>query len=187
METKKALLLIDLQNDYFENGSNPLVGSLDAVLKAQKLLQYFRLNSLPVIHIKHISTRHDVSFFLPDTVGVEIYQNVLPAENENIIIKHSPNSFYQTNLNELLQCQGIVDLIVCGMMTHMCVDATVRAAKDLGYNCTIIQDACATKDLELNGIMVKARQVQIAFLAALTPFYATVISVEEYIKSCLTF
>ena len=153
MKKQKALILIDLQNDYFEGGLYPLVGSLDAVLKAQKLIHYFRLNSLPVIYIRHISSRQDATFFLPDTIGAEIH---------------------------------ITDVVICGMMTHMCVDATVRAAKDLGYKCTIIQDACATKDLEFQGFKVEAEKVQAVFLAALTPFYATIISTDEYIKSCLT-
>ncbi len=86
----------------------------------------------------------------------------------------------------MLQSKNITDVVICGMMTHMCVDATVRAAKDLGYKCTIIQDACATKDLEFQGFKVEAEKVQAVFLAALTPFYATIISTDEYIKSCLT-
>lgn len=99
MKKQKALILIDLQNDYFEGGLYPLVGSLDAVLKAQKLIHYFRLNSLPVIYIRHISSRQDATFFLPDTIGAEIHSSVTPIKNEDIIIKHSPNSFYQTELN----------------------------------------------------------------------------------------
>lgn len=187
MKTKKALLLIDLQNDYFEGGLNSLAGSLEAVSKAHELLQYFRLKSLPIIHIRHISSRQDATFFLPDTVGAEIHNCVAPTKNEDVITKHFPNSFYQTELNDLLQAQGITDIVVCGMMTHMCVDATVRAAKDLGYKCTVIQDGCATKDLEFNGTKIEAEKVQAAFFAALTPFYATVTSTGEYIKSCLTF
>ncbi len=168
MKKQKALILIDLQNDYFEGGLYPLVGSLDAVLKAQKLIHYFRLNSLP------------------DTIGAEIHSSVTPIKNEDIIIKHSPNSFYQTELNNLLRSKNVTDVVICGMMTHMCVDATVRAAKDLGYKCTIIQDACATKALEFQDFKVEAEKVQAVFLAALTPFYATVKSTDEYIKSCLT-
>ena len=206
MKKQKALILIDLQNDYFEGGLYPLVGSLDAVLKAQKLIHNFRLNSLPVIYIRHISSRQDATFFLPDTIGAEIHSSVAPRtneegariagaverssvapiKNEDIIIKHSPNSFYQTELNNLLQSKNITDVVICGMMTHMCVDATVRAAKDLGYKCTIIQDACATKALEFQDFKVEAEKVQAVFLAALTPFYATVKSTDEYIKSCLT-
>lgn len=116
----------------------------------------------------------------------EIHSSVAPIKNEDIIIKHSPTDFYQTELNNLLQSKNITDVVICGMMTHMCVDATVRAAKDLGYKCTIIQDACATKDLEFQGFKVEAEKVQAVFLAALTPFYATIISTDEYIKSCLT-
>ena len=182
MKTKRALLLIDIQNDYFEGGSNPLTGSMEAGLNAQKLLQYFRLHSLPVIHIQHLATRQDATFFLPDTEGAEINNCVTPSKDESIIIKHTPNSFYQTNLNDLLQTQGITELVVCGMMTHMCVDATVRAAKDLNYQCVVIQDACATKDLEFQGIKVNAEKVQVAFLAALTPNYANIYSAEEYFK-----
>ena len=184
MKNLKALILIDLQNDYFEGGLNPLAGSQNAVLKAQKLIRHFRLNSLPIIHIQHISNRHDATFFLPNTKGAEIHSSVTPIKNEDIIIKHSPNSFHQTQLNNMLQSMNITDLVICGMMTHMCVDATVRAAKDLGYTCTLIQDACATKDLEFQGCKVEAEKAQAAFLAALTPFYATIISTDEYIKTC---
>ena len=143
------------------------------------------MNSLPIIHIRHIAFRQDATFFLPDTVGAEIHHCVTPIKGEDVITKHFPNSFYQTELNVLLQAQDITDIVVCGMMTHMCVDATVRAAKDLGYKCTIMYDTCATKDLEFNGSKVKAEKVQATFFAALTPFYATVTSTREYIKSCL--
>lgn len=182
MKTQKALLLIDIQNDYFEGSLNPLSGSMEAGLNAQKLLQHFRSQSLPVVHVQHISTRQDATFFLPDTKGSEIHNCVAPLERENIIIKHVPNSFYQTELHEMLQSLGITELIICGMMTHMCVDATVRAAKDLGYKCIVIHDACATKDLEFQGVNVEAEKVQTAFLAALTPFYSVLASAEEYSK-----
>lgn len=182
MKTKKALLLIDIQNDYFEEGLNPLIGSLEAGLKAQKLLQYFRSQSLPIIHVKHISTRQDATFFLPNTKGVEIHNCVAPLERESIIIKHVPNSFYQTKLYDELQALDITELIICGMMTHMCIDATVRAAKDLGYKCIVIQDACATKKLEFQGTNVEAEKVQTAFLAALTPFYSVIVSTEDLVS-----
>lgn len=182
MKTKIALLLIDIQNDYFEGGLTPLVGSYEAVLKAQVILQHFRLQSLPVIHIKHISTKQGATFFLPNTKGAKIHKNVAPMKEENVITKHTPNSFYQTELNSLLQSQNITDLIICGMMTQMCVDATVRAAKDLGYNCIIIADACATKDLVFQDLKIKAKEVQAAFLSSLNHYYSTIITTKEYIN-----
>lgn len=183
METKTALLLIDIQNNYFEGGTNPLEGSLEAGLNAQKLLSHFRKHSLPVIHIRHISNRPGSTFFLPDTEGADIHQCVSPTSGEEIVRKHFPNSFFQTNLLNLLKSKEITNLVICGMMTHMCVDATVRAAKDLGYNSVLIEDACATKDLKFKERTVKATDVQIAFLSALAPFYSTVVSTEEYINT----
>lgn len=183
METTTALLLIDIQNDYFEGGSNPLEGSLETGLNAQKLLSHFRKHSWPVIHIRHISNRPGSTFFLPDTEGADIHQCVAPTGEEEIVIKHFPNSFFQTDLLNLLKSKEVTNLVVCGMMTHMCVDATVRAAKDLGYNSVLIEDACATKDLKFKERTVKAADVQTAFLSALTPFYSTVVSAEEYINA----
>lgn len=174
MEAKSALLLIDIQNDYFEGGSNPLHGSLEAGINAGKLLEHYRQSNLPVFHVQHLSIRTGSTFFLPDTDGAKIHELVKPLSKEKVIVKHSPNSFFQTDLHALLKADAITELVICGMMTHMCVDATVRAAKDLGYNCTVIGDACATKDLEISGVRVDARDVHFAFLAALHPYYAVI-------------
>lgn len=153
-----------------------------AGLKAKKILDYFRSNGLDVIHVQHISSRPGSTFFLPDTDGCVIHDYVKPVSNEKIIIKHTPNSFYQTELHDYLRSRNITDLVFCGMMTHMCVDSTVRAAKDLGFTCTLIGDACATKDLEISGHLVKAHEVHNGFLAALNYYYSKVMTTEEYIK-----
>ncbi|MCD8043018.1 MAG: cysteine hydrolase [Tannerellaceae bacterium] len=170
-----------MQNDYFEGGANPLAGSYEASLKAKQLLEEFRNNSLPVVHIRHLSTRPGSTFFIPDTKGAEIHPHVCPANGEKVITKNYPNSFRETELLDCLKSNNITELVICGMMTHMCVDATVRAAKDVGFDCTVISDACATKDMEIQKIKVAATDVQHAFLAALNYFYATVITTEQYI------
>ena len=179
---KTALLIIDIQNDYFENGTMTLVGSDKTSENARLILEKFRKDSLPVIHIKHIATAPTATFFLPNTTGADIHKNVLPLEQEKIIIKHTPNSFRGTELLDYLRNLGITDLVICGMMTHMCVDATTRAAKDFGFNCILIGDACATKDLEINGQMVKAEEVQKSFLASLKGFYSKVETTEQYLE-----
>ena len=181
MKSNKALLIIDIQNDYFEGGANPLVGTLESSLKAKEILKYFREYNLPVIHIQHVSTRPGSAYFLPDTYGVEIHENVRPLPNEKLIIKHYPNSFRDTELLEYLESNEISDLIICGMMTHICVDSTVRAAKDYGFNCVLISDACATKALEINGEIIKAENVQKSFLAAMSYFYASVRTTNQFI------
>jgi len=182
MEKKYALLLVDIQNDYFENGSNPLVGSLEASKKANKLLTSFRGSQLPVIHVQHLSLRPGSTFFLPDTYGAEIQENVKPLSGEEIVIKNYPNSFRETGLLRVLHEKEITHLVICGMMTHMCVDATVRAAKDFGFTCMVIGDACATKDLEYEGRIVRAKDVQTAFLSALNYFYADSMDTETFLK-----
>jgi len=182
MEIKQALLIIDLQNDYFEGGVNPLVESWEACLNVQKLLKYFRKEALPVVHIQHLSVRPGSTFFIPNTTGAEIHKNVQPLTGEKIVVKNYPNSFRDTDLLNYLQSNHITDLVICGMMTQMCVDATVRAAKDFGFTCTVIGDACATKDLEIQGQTVKAGDVQKAFLAALNYFYATLKNTCEYLN-----
>ena len=176
-----ALLIIDVQKDYFEGGTMSLVGTDKASENIKSLLQKFRTAHQPVVYIQHIATRPDATFFVPNTIGAEIHANVKPLDDEKVIIKHYPNSFRETDLLDHLKSLDITNLVICGMMTHMCIDATTRAAKDLGFNCTLIADACATKNLEINGTMVTAENVHNSFLAALNYFYSTVTNTNKYI------
>ncbi len=154
---KTALILIDLQNDYFPGGNNELENPLAAAAQARSLLDFFRLQEWPTVHIQHVSTRPGATFFLPDTEGVKIHTSIAPLAGESVIVKHFPNSFRETNLLEHLKSLGIERLVVCGMMTHMCVDASVRAAADLGYPVLLAADACATRALTYDETQVPAR------------------------------
>lgn len=178
-----TLLIIDLQNDYFPGGRNPLVGSAPAAERAYRLLEHFRSQGRPVVHVQHISNRPGATFFLPDTTGAEIYPLVRPHSAEMVIQKHFPNSFRETNLLETLQALDTHRLVVSGMMTHMCLDAGVRAAVDLGFECWVAGDACATKDMAYGSMTVPAFQVHAAFLAALAAAYAKVMKVEEFLAN----
>ena len=178
-----ALIVIDIQNDYFAKGSNSLSGSDEAAKNARLILDDFRLRGLPIIHIQHLATRPTATFFLPGTIGADIHVEVKPLDSEKVIVKHYPNSFRETNLLEFLQSMDVSKLVICGMMTHMCVDATTRAAKDFGFDCTVVGDACATKDLEINGQQVKAADVQASFLAALNYFYSIVCTTKDFLAS----
>ena len=181
MTTKTALILIDIQNDYFKGGANPLTGGKEASLEAKRILQFFRETDQTVIHVQHFSVRPDATFFIPDTKGVEIHLNVQPRSGEMLIKKHFPNSFRETGLLEHLKSNSITNLVICGMMTHMCVDATIRAAKDFGFECTLISDACATKDLAINNLTIKSNDVHQSFLAALSYYYAELLTTNELI------
>lgn len=178
----KALIIVDIQNDYFENGAMELVAPIKASENAKRVLSHFRENNLEVIHIQHLSLAPGATFFLPDTKGQEIHENVQPLPTEKLIVKNYPNSFRDTDLLAYLQSKKVTELVFVGMMTHMCIDASVRAAKDYQFDCTVIEDATATRDLEVNGQSVAAASVQTAFIAGLSQFYATVTNTIAYIK-----
>ena len=173
-----ALVLVDLQNDYFQGGAMELVDAEPAVSRAALLLQAFRQRSLPVFHVQHIAKRPGATFFLPGTAGAEIHAAVQPSAGEVVVTKHFPNSFRETTLLDALRSVDASTLVVAGMMTHMCVDTTVRAAADLGFRCSLAHDACATRDLEFGGQSVEAKHVQLAYLAALEGSFASVRSTQ---------
>ena len=176
-----ALLLIDIQNDYFPDGTMELEGSVAASLQAKRVLSYFRDNQLLRLHIQHIATREKATFFLPNTFGVNIYEQVQPLTSECVIEKHFPNSFRETVLFDVLQQHNVDHVVILGMMTHVCIDASTRAALDFGFRCTVLQDACATKTLEFDDHAVSAKDAHHAFLAALRFCGAEVLTVDTFL------
>lgn len=178
-----ALIIVDIQNDYFKDGKMELVKPDQAASNAAKVLAWFRENNKEnIFHVQHIAADPAMGFFLPDTDGAEIHESVQPEEDEPVIVKHFPNSFLQTDLESKLKDNDIRKVIVIGMMTHMCIDATARAAVDLGFETTVIEDACATLDLSYNGHDVPAEQVHYSFIGALNGMYAQITSTEEFLK-----
>jgi nicotinamidase-related amidase len=174
-----ALVIIDIQNDYFAGGAMQLEGAEAAAQNASRVLQTIRERGGQVIHVRHTSIRPGATFFLPGTKGAEIHPAVAPLGGEAVVEKNFPNAFRDTNLEKQLRGLGVRQLVVAGMMTHMCVDASVRHAVDLGFKVTLLGDACATRAQSFGGESVPARQVHTAFLAALNGFYAKVIDSHE--------
>ena len=174
-----ALLIIDIQKDYFPGGAMENVGATQAAKNAATLLQAFRTRSLPIIHIQHISTRPGATFFRPNTPGAEIHDSVLPKPGETLFQKHFPSAFRETPLLEHLRKEKISKLTIVGMMTHMCIDTTTRAAADLGFQCSLAHDAVATRALTFQGVQVPAESVQAAYLAGLNGLFAKVASASE--------
>lgn len=177
---KTALLVIDIQKDYFPGGKFPLVNPEEAAKNAYMLLQCFREHDGRHIHIQHIALKPDASFFVRGTEGSDIHDLAAHFEGEPIVYKHYPNSFRETNLLEMIKEWEIERVVITGMMTHMCVDATVRAAADFGFKVIVAEDACATRDLEHDGTTIPAEHVHKAFLAALKS-YGQVMKSEEVI------
>ncbi len=181
-----GLILVDIQNDYFAGGRMELVGMDAAGKKAAQLLTFFRDNQWPTFHIQHISNREGATFFLPDTEGAEIHAAVKPRPNDPVIQKHYPNSFRETSLLNELTDAGVDNAVICGAMSHMCIDATTRAAADFGFGCTVVHDGCATRNLDFEKKKILAQDVHASFMAALGSAYAKVMSYKEYVAKINT-
>ena len=178
---KRALILIDIQNDYFPGGKWPLSGIDAAADRASRVLEAARKAGDLVIHVRHEFPTAEAPFFTPGSDGAKIHPKVAQLGSEAVVLKHQVNAFRDTDLKSILDRNGIDEVVICGAMSHMCVDAGTRAASDLGYKCTVIHDACATRDQEFQGAVVPAKDVHAAFMAALQFGYASLVSTEEYV------
>jgi len=178
----KGLILIDIQNDYFPGGKMPLVDIEKAAANAGRLLDAFRERGLPTFHIQHIFNDPNAPFFLPDTQGVEIHRSIAPEKGETVIVKHFPNGFRESALLGALRKAGVEEVVICGAMSHMCVDATTRAAADYGLKCVLVHDACATTHLEFGGKKIDAAEVHGSYMAALGWAYAELVETEGFLK-----
>jgi nicotinamidase-related amidase len=170
-----CLLVIDIQRDYFDGGAFPLPLAEPAAAAARDVLEAVRRRGDLVIHVRHVWDEPDATFMRPGTAGIEIHPLVAPLEDEIVIDKAYPNALRETPLLEMLGSHDVDHLLVTGMMTNMCVDGTVRAAADLGFDVTLVHDACAAADLEFGGRAVEAADVHAAFVAALDGEYAEIV------------
>ena len=178
-----GMILVDLQNDYFPGGNMQLVGIEAAAANARLLLDTCRRSGRAVIHVQHLSVGPGATFFLPETEGAKIQATIAPIGDETVVVKNYPNAFRDTALLDILKKRNIHDILMCGAMSHMCIDATVRAAFDLGFTCTLAEDACATTDLTFADRVVAASDVHTSFMAALSGTYASVISTKAVIEN----
>ena len=178
---KRALVLIDIQNDYFPGGKWTLSGIESAADNAARVLAAARAAGDLVVHVRHEFPTADAPFFAPGSDGAQIHPKVTNREGEPVVLKHHVNAFRETDLKAILDRHGVEEVVICGAMSHMCVDAGTRAASDLGYRCVVVHDACATRDQEFEGVVVPAEQVHAAFMAASRFGYATALSTEEYL------
>jgi nicotinamidase-related amidase len=166
---KTALLIVDIQNFYFPGDGPGLVNVIPASLNAKEILQAFRDKKQLVIHVKHKAVK-----------GGEIHKNVEPIAGEKVITKVEVNSFQNTDLLEYLKKNDITRLVIIGMQTHLCLEAATRAGHDFGFECIVIQDACATKDVKYGDRIIKAEDVHYSTLATINNTYGKVIDLKTF-------
>lgn len=169
---KTALVLVDIQDFYFPGGKGALVNPEHASANAALLLKKFRETGQTIVHVRHYAKQ-----------GADIHADVAPLDDEKVITKYHANSFLETDLLDFLQKNGISQLVICGMMTHMCVEAIARASADLGFKCIVIEDACATKDLKYKDIIIPAEQVHYATLCTIADAYGSVMDTKQFLES----
>ena len=179
---KRGLVVVDLQNEYLPTGKLPLTGIDAAVENAIRVISHARDTGVPVFHIRH-EFAEDAPIFAKGSTGAETQPDVVPQGNEPVIVKKHINAFRETNLKQQLEAADVNEIVVIGAMSHMCIDAVVRAAADMGYTVTVLHDACATLDLTFRGVSVPAAQAHAAIMAAFEFGYATVQSVDEYLSA----
>lgn len=180
---KLGVIVIDLQNEYLPTGKLPLSGIEAAADNAAKVIADARAKDIPVFHIRHELEGDEAPVFVPGTHGVEIQPAVAPVGDEPVIVKNHINSFRETDLKHQLDKHRIEEVVIVGAMSHMCVDACVRAAVDMGYPTTVLHDACATLDLKFDGVSVPAAHVHAAMMAAFEFGYGTVKSTQAYLAA----
>ncbi|MFQ6575699.1 cysteine hydrolase family protein [Pseudomonas sp. UM16] len=166
-----SLVIIDAQKEYL-SGPLGLSGMDEAVKNIAKMLEAARKAGRPIIHVRHLGTVGGM--FDPQGPRGEFIPGLEPQGDEVIIEKRMPNAFKNTTLHETLQKYGHLDLIVCGFMSHSSVSTTVRRAKDYGYRCTLIEDACATRDLPFKDGVIPAAQIQQSEMAIMADNFACV-------------
>lgn len=180
---KRGVIVIDLQNEYLPTGKLPLSGIEAATANAAKVIADARNKGVPVFHVRHEFTNGEAPVFVSGSDGVKIQPAVAPVGDEPVIVKNYINAFRETDLKQQLDVRGVEEVVVVGAMSHMCIDAGVRSAADMGYPVTVLHDACATLDLEFGGVTVPAAQVHAAMMAAFAFGYATVKSTDEYLSA----
>lgn len=168
-----TLLIIDAQEEY-RSGVLQLPGLDAALLEIAKLLCAARHTGASIVHVKHLG----IPGGLLDPRGPrgQHLPEVAPLPGETVVEKRLPNAFAGTELHEQLQAEGHLDLIVCGFMTHSSISTTVRAAKDYGYRCTVVDAACATRDLPTpDGQVIAAAEVHRVEMIALADNFAALV------------
>ncbi len=180
---ERALNVVDIQNDYFPGGKWTLSGMDAAADNAARLIAAARADGDLLIHILHQFLSDEAPFFTPGSPGAQIHQKARNRVGELVVLKHQVNAFRDTDLKETLDRNGVKKVTICGAMSHMCVDAATRAASDFGYEVTVVHDACASRDLEFNGVVVPAAQAHAAYMSSLGFAYATLLSTGDYLDA----
>jgi nicotinamidase-related amidase len=172
--SEAVVLVIDMQREYLD-GAVPLPDLSAAVAGTAKLIARAQAQHAPVIHVVNQGPKGNLLFNSEGPYYAEI-SDIAAHAGESIVVKHLPNAFAGTNLQELITQTGRRQLIIAGCTTHVCVSATARAALDLGYQTTVVANATTSRDLwDHKGNRIAAELVKQIALAELRDAFAVVV------------
>lgn len=179
---KTALIIIDIQQDYFKDGRFELVNPEEGARQTRRLLEFFRAHSLPVVHVQQVLAEVDAPLLQFGTPGVGIHPLVAPIAGETVVTKSEPNSFLHTRLIKVLRTLEVERLVMTGMTAHGCLNSSVRAAQELGFEVIVPAEATASRNLEFEGELLPAEIVTKATLSALGLYFAQIISTDQLLQ-----
>ena len=169
-----VLVLIDCQREYVD-GALALPEVEPALEECAKLLDQARAAGAPVVHVVHHG-KPGGGVFDPEGPSGEEADEVVAIDGEDVVAKALPNAFAGTDFHAVLEATGRTALVFAGFMTHMCISSTVRVAMDLGYSNTVVDAACATRDLpDGQGGVLAAKDLHRAALVALSDRFALIV------------
>lgn len=180
---RTGLVVIDVQNDYFPGGKFVLFRARSALARTLQLRDWARRKGLPIWWIRHTSPSPRAFFLLPNTPGAELHAALGPLPSEPIVDKHDPNSFVATDLEAQLRAHGVDTVVWAGMISWMCVETTVRSAKDKGFRNWVARDAVASGWISGPYGPVTPWSAHRAFLSALGFAHAELLSTRQILRS----
>lgn len=178
---KRALLVIDVQNEYF-TGKLPVTypeGSFENIIK---VMDFANENNIPVLLIQHTNPGKDSATFKKGTEEHRIHDEVLKRGYAKIIEKKLPGSFTGTELESWLKENDIDTLVISGYMTQMCCDTTARQAIHIGFNVEFLSDATGTLDISNSAGEISAEELHKAILITQAMRFSKVMSTEGWIE-----
>ena len=157
---KNALIVIDIQNDYFPGGAFTLENADEACKVAVEAIEQAKRDGWLVVGVQHVNSP-DAPFFKPDTEGVKTHSAIAAAlVDAPIVVKSEADSFFKTNLEQIVREAGITDIYLTGMMTQHCITHTALSPQASGMKVHIIAKGCAApaqalSDLALHGLSAR--------------------------------
>lgn len=164
---KQALIVIDIQNDYFPDGKFPLWNTDVVLANTEQAIAKARAQGIPVVLVQHIAdpAKGIAPFFNVGTAGVDIHPGILAAAPEGIVVtKAFADSFHHTALEETLSRLGVEELLICGMMTQNCVTHTAISKAAEKFSVKVLPDCCTTINQMIHLIALNAVSTRVTLV-----------------------